>query len=133
MVVERDTGRDTEAVEITSGGTGGPEPDPSLYELFQRGNLCGDLPGAPRPEDLAYAFVALGWSARRSAFFEYDVAHAWAKLTLWEFKPGETMVSGLVHPDHFEELAAVFTRLGVRYSLEFADVDGNEIVLRSDP
>lgn len=106
------------AMNIDSGGTGGPQADDALFALVDRSNVHGDLPGDADPLRIARRFVAAGWSARASAFDEYEVAHTWAELVLWTSAPNHHMFSGIVYPDRIANLAAVFDELGLAYSFE---------------
>ena len=103
---------------IDSGGAGGPQADEALFAIVDRGNVHGDLPGDADPVQIARLFAAIGWSARASAFDEFEVAHTWAELVLWSASPGRTMFTGIVYPDRMAELAAVFDQIGLAYSFE---------------
>lgn len=106
------------AVNIDSGGTGGPQPDEALFVMVDRSNVYGDLPGDTGPLQIARRFVAAGWSARAAADHEYEVAHTWAELELFGIAPSHHMFSGIVYPDRMADLAAMFDQLGLAYSFE---------------
>ncbi len=109
-------------MEITSGGTGGPEPDPTLHAIGL--DVHATLSGAPSPEEMANAFVRSGWSARKAASDEYEVAHRWAELRLF-VHDGVSMFSGTVLSDHVDDLLRVLDALGISHRGELYDRGGD--------
>ena len=108
-------------MEPTSGGTGGPCPNPALDELGLR--VYTTLPAGPRPDALARAFHAMGWSVRKSSADEYEVSHTWAELTLF-LQDGMSMLSGRVLPAHFDDLLRSLDLLAIPYRGEIYEGSG---------
>jgi hypothetical protein len=113
-------------MEIPSGGT----PGPSLADEWAAldNNVYGWLHDAPPLRHLAELFVAAGWSARASSWTEYEVEREWACVELRQQAPAEVIFSGVVDPSRVAELAAAFTGLGLRYSIELQNADGVEML-----
>jgi hypothetical protein len=106
-------------VEITSGGTPGPE----LAEEWEiDNNVYGSLPDAPPPRELAEAFVAAGWRARARSWAEYEVEREWARIELTA-QPDRVLFAGVVDPARLGDLVAAFVSFGLRYSIELWDAD----------
>jgi hypothetical protein len=115
-------------VEITSGGTPGPRLADRLAVLDN--NVYGRLPHAPAARTLAELFVRAGWRARASSWTDYEVEHEWARIELIDSSAGERLFSGVVDPSRVDDLAAVLTELGVRWSIELWNDDDPPVLLR---
>jgi hypothetical protein len=111
-------------MEIPSGGTPGPR---LADEWAIDNNVYGRLPDAPPPRELAEAFVAAGWSARARSWTEYEVEREWVFLEFMA-EPGEVLFAGVVDPARLDDLIAVFTGFGLRYSIELYDADRETLI-----
>jgi hypothetical protein len=111
-------------VEITSGGTPGPELADEWRDLDN--NVYGTLPGE-RPYHVAEQLVNAGWRARASTWTDYEVEREWVGLELAE-REGDVLLSGVVDPARLADLAAVFENMGVRYELELWNAERTEII-----
>jgi hypothetical protein len=113
-------------MEITSGGT----PGPRLADEWasRDNNVYGALPGAPPVEQLAQAFVAAGWRARKSSWSDFEVGREWVRIELQQRSPDDVIFNGVIDPARVDELAAAFSQLGLRYSIELWDEDQTEII-----
>ncbi|MGW2621651.1 hypothetical protein [Micromonospora taraxaci] len=113
-------------MEITSGGTPGPRLADRLAVLDN--NVYGRLHHAPRAQDLAEMFVRAGWRARASSWTDDEVGHEWVRIELVEASPDEHLFSGIVDPGRLDELAAFFTGLSLRYSIELWSDDQTDLL-----
>ncbi|GAB1333423.1 hypothetical protein ACE1SV_00130 [Streptomyces sp. E-15] len=96
--------------------------DPVWLEI--NNNVCGGLAGGPSASLVAERFIGAGWSSRSGSSWEsYEVETSWCRI---EVDPtnGDTLLNGVVDPQRFEDLAALLTRFGLRFSLELYDDDG---------
>ncbi|MFD0369624.1 hypothetical protein [Streptomyces sp. NPDC127114] len=95
--------------------------DPVWLELDD--NVYGSLAQDASASSLAERFVGSGWSSRSMSWDSYEVETGWCRL---EIDPTEedTLLHGVVDPARFEDLAALVTRFGLRFSLELYDEDG---------
>ena len=84
------------------------------------------LAGSVAPERMAAAFVARGWSARKSAWDEYEVAEKWADLRLF-IHEGVCMASGNVFIERFDDLLHLLDELVPGYRGELYDSAGTAI------
>lgn len=117
-------------MEITSGGTAGPQFDWRRYDL--ENNLYGSLPGTSDPRAVAEAFHRAGWRARKSAWDEYEIEQEWAELNL--VPAGERVrFSGTVVPQNLQTLLTLLTDLGYAYTAEYYDQDGELIATYANP
>lgn len=104
-------------VEITSGGTTGPELDTTFQD--RDNNAYGSVLGETTPQSLARMFVNDGWRARKSSWTEFEVEHEWAQLELFPYREdGGLTFAGFVDPVRVDELAALLRRFGLRGSIE---------------
>jgi hypothetical protein len=94
-------------VEITSGGTGGPELDEAYWGVPN--NFYARLTGHPPLGEVAEAFYRAGWNVRKAAWDEYEIAHTWAELLL--IPPG--LVSGTVAPGRRDHMLELLRDLGL--------------------
>jgi hypothetical protein len=119
-------------IEIPSGGTrGGPVRDDTLDQLIN--NVNGFIPGDHTPDGLARSFLAEGWSARRSAWTEYEVHHTWAELVFTgSTSEAGVVFSGVIYPDRLDELADAFRALGLTCSIELYGQQDHEVVRQVD-
>lgn len=96
--------------------------DPVWLEI--NNNVCGGLAGAPSASLVAERFIGAGWSSRSGSSWEsYEVETSWCRIEV-DPTDGDTLLNGVVDPRRFEELAVLLTRLGLRFSLELYDDDG---------
>ena len=102
-------------MDITSGGGGRDRLAPSLAGLDN--NLFGSVDGATHPEALAQRLVAAGWSARKAAWDEFEIANEWCSFLLVP-DGGQVSISGVIAPERLPDLEAAFNALGLGYGLE---------------
>jgi hypothetical protein len=93
-------------MEITSGGTGGPELDPVYADMGT--DFAGSLLEPARLREFVEALHGAGWRVRKCSWTEYEASCAWAELLLI---PSGTF-SGVVAPGHRERLLALVAELG---------------------
>jgi hypothetical protein len=124
-------------VEITSGGTDGPELAREWADLDT--NVWGGIHDA-QPHRVAEQLVNAGWRARASGWNCYEVEQEWVWIELEgpaiafgkpvddQLADGYVLFSGVVDPSRYDDLAAVFEQLGVRYEMEQWDAEQTEII-----
>lgn len=109
------------AVDISDEG----QPlDPVWHEI--NNNVCGGLAGAPSASSVAERFIGAGWTSRSASWESYEVETGWCRIEV-DPTEGDTLLNGVVDPQRFEDLAALLTRFGLRFSLELYD-DGGELL-----
>ncbi len=118
-------GRGRIDMEIASGGTSWPRLTDELAVLDN--NVYGSLLDAPKVRRLAETFVAAGWRARASSWTDIEVEREWVRIELQQL-PDKVIFSGVVSPPRVEDLAAVFTGLNLRYSIELWNAEGTELL-----
>ncbi|MFE2724178.1 hypothetical protein [Kitasatospora sp. NPDC059327] len=116
-------------MQFTSDGTEGPRFDQNGYDLDLGNNVYGFLPSAVSALDIAQSFFAAGWRVRRSSWTEFEVQHTCAELELFSEKP--VRFGGVVVPERIDDLLSAFTALGLSYTVELYDQDGNETIYRA--
>lgn len=116
-------------MKFTSGGTEGPRFDQNGYGLDLGNNVCGFLLSAVSAPDAAHAFYAAGWRVRKSSWTEFEVEHTYAELELFSETP--VRFRGVVVPGRIHELLSALSALGLSYTVELEDQDGDETVYRS--
>ncbi|MEU9057496.1 hypothetical protein AB0D13_01035 [Streptomyces sp. NPDC048430] len=117
-------------MNFTSGGTGGPRLDAAAQSQAERGNnICGSLTATASAQRAAEAFHAIGWAVRRSSWTEFMVETVFAELELMPLKP--VAFRGFVDPDRVAVLLAALEEMGMPFTVEFEDDDGQEHVYRS--
>ncbi len=73
---------------------------------------------------MAQRFVGAGWSSRSGSSWEsYEVETGWCRIEV-DPTDGDTLLNGVVDSRRFEDLAALLTRFGLRFSLELYADDG---------
>ncbi|MFF3619336.1 hypothetical protein [Streptomyces sp. NPDC002467] len=109
---------DNPAVDISDEG----QPlDPVWHEI--NNNVCGGLADAPSPSLVADRFIGAGWSSRPASWESYEVETDWCRIEV-DPTEGDTLLNGVVDPQRFDDLAALLTRFGLRFSLELYDEEG---------
>lgn len=106
-------------VEITSGGTGGPELDEAYWDLPN--NFYARLTGHPPLGELAEAFYRAGWNVRKAAWDEYEVTHTWAALLLIP----RGLVAGMVAPGCRDRMVGLLRELGLEFHVDPEEPDGS--------
>ncbi|MFF3301682.1 hypothetical protein [Streptomyces sp. NPDC002908] len=117
-------------MDFTSGGAGGPRLDAAaLAQAEQGNNLWGTLTYPVGARRAAEEFRAAGWSVRRSSWTDFEVECAFAEF---ELLPGDSvLISGFVDPDRVAVLLTALREMGLAFTVEFEDGDGQEHVYRS--
>lgn len=100
----------------------GPRPDPALDGIGLE--VHAELPQAASPSEVAASFARAGWSLRKSAWDEYEVAQSWAELRVFAGR-GSSLLAGAVLPDRIDELAGALSELGLRCTVEVYDQQGD--------
>ncbi|MFE2325432.1 hypothetical protein ACFXD5_16190 [Streptomyces sp. NPDC059385] len=95
--------------------------DPVWYEI--NNNVCGGLADAPSASLVADRFIGAGWSSRPVSWESYEVETGWCRIEV-DPTEGDTLLNGVVDPQRFDDLAALLTRFGLRFSLELYDDEG---------
>ncbi|MEV7304146.1 hypothetical protein [Streptomyces clavifer] len=96
--------------------------DPIWHEI--NNNMFGGLAGAPSASWVAERFIGAGWRSQSGSSWEsYKVETSWCRIEV-DPTDGDTLLNGVVDPQRFEDLAALLTRFGLRFSLELYDDDG---------
>ncbi|MER5738889.1 hypothetical protein ABT117_24820 [Streptomyces sp. NPDC002262] len=96
--------------------------DPVWHEISN--NVCGGLAEAPSASWVAERFIGAGWRSQSGSSWEsYEVGTGWCRIEV-DPTDGDTLLNGVVDPQRFEDLAALLTRFGLRFSLELYDDDG---------
>ncbi|WP_405662869.1 hypothetical protein OG379_14810 [Streptomyces sp. NBC_01166] len=117
-------------MNFTSGGTDGPRLNAAARAHAERGNnICGSLTATAGAQRAAEAFHAIGWAVRRSSWTEFKVETAFAELELMPLDP--VVFSGFVDPARLAVLLAALKEMGLPFTVEFEDDDGQEHVYRS--
>jgi hypothetical protein len=116
-------------MEITSGGTPGPRLTDELETLDN--NVYGSLPDSPPVKALAETLVAAGWRARASSWTDIEVEREWVRIELQQ-SADTVLFSGVVDPTRVDELAAVFSGLNMRYSIELWNAARTELLRELD-
>ncbi|NYE50759.1 hypothetical protein HDA32_005879 [Spinactinospora alkalitolerans] len=81
-------------------------------------NVYGVLPSGPAPSDVAGRFAGAGWPTRPASWSSYEVETGWCRLEIDRDGAAVTLLSGVVDPRRFDDLAALLTRLDLRHELE---------------
>jgi hypothetical protein len=68
-----------------------------------------------------------GWRVRKSSWTEFEVENIYAELELRPTTP--VHFSGIVVPERVDDLLAVFTTLGLEYSVELSDWRGDDLAV----
>ncbi|MFJ4837705.1 hypothetical protein [Streptomyces sp. NPDC088746] len=117
-------------MNFTSGGTDGPHLDAAAQAQAVRGNnICGSLTTTAGAQHAAEAFRSIGWAVRRSSWTEFKVESAFAELEVMPLNP--VVFSGFVDPDRIAVLLAALKEMGLPFTVEFEDDDGQEHIYRS--
>jgi hypothetical protein len=97
-------------------------PDPALDVIGLEVHAA--LPQVAAPSEVAATFARAGWSLRKSAWDEYEVAQSWAELRVFAGH-GWSLLAGAVLPDRIDELAGVLRELGLHCTVEVYDQQGD--------
>lgn len=117
-------------MNFTSGGTDGPCLDAAAQAQVERGNnIYGSLTATASAQRAAEVFYSVGWRVRRSSWTEFEVETGFAELELIPLNP--VTFSGFVDPDRIAVLLAALKEMGLPFTVEFEDNDGQEHVYRS--
>ncbi|MFE5187143.1 hypothetical protein [Streptomyces sp. NPDC056628] len=84
-------------------------------------NVAGILHGCQDASPIAERFVRAGWRSSSSSWHGYEVGTAWCEVELDPVDGPDVLLNGVVDPRRFEDLAALFNRFGLTYTLELYD------------
>ncbi|WP_329395058.1 hypothetical protein [Streptomyces melanogenes] len=88
-------------------------------------NLCGGLPDSRDTSQVAERFVRAGWRSRSSSWEGYELETSWCRVEADPVDGSATLLNGVVDPDRLDDLAALLTRFGLRFTLELYDEGGD--------
>ena len=108
-------------MEITSGGTGGPELD-EAYEDLPNNFYAHVIGGAPLRE-VAEAFYRVGWNVRKASWDEYEVTNTWAELLIMP----TGLIAGMVAPGCRDRMLEVLSALGFEYHADPEEPSGSPV------
>jgi hypothetical protein len=84
-------------------------------------NVCGVAQDCRDAAPVATVFVRAGWSSRSSSWDGYEVETNWAQLLLDPLEDREVLLNGVIDPQRLDDLAALLSRAGLRFTLELRD------------
>ncbi|MFJ8073110.1 hypothetical protein ACIQ7Q_03950 [Streptomyces sp. NPDC096176] len=97
-------------------------------EWIARGNnICGTLRGCRDADSVAERFTRIGWRARSSSWYGYEVENSWCQVEIEPLDAPDLLLNGVVDPERLDELAGLLRRLGLCYALELSDDDDNVV------